>query len=88
MNSVETIRSIFKRIAEIQQELREKDYPLYEQFRNQNADLSDLEHYNLRRLIKNEDYEPIDTLEMRKALVSKWEGELKRLNGVNESLNE
>ena len=77
--SVEEIRALFKRISEIQKELKRISPAIYEKFRDQNSEISDLEFYNLKKVIKHEDYQSIDTLEMRRALADKWEAELHKL---------
>ncbi len=85
MTSVDEIRSIFKRISEIQTELKSLNHDNYKKFREQNSEISDLEHYNLRKILRDDEFEPIDTLEMRKNLINKWQekiSQIKRSEGI------
>ena len=79
MQMIEELRKMFRRISEIQSELKKMDGGKYLEFREQNAQISELEFYNLRKVIKNEEYQSIDTLELRRSLIKKWEKELKKL---------
>ncbi len=83
MESVDRIRVVFKRIGEIQRELQSLDSTLFQKFKQQISDLSDLEDYNFRKTVTDQNFEPIDTLSMRQAIVNKWEKEIDANQSVN-----
>ncbi len=83
MESVDRIRVVFKRIGEIQRELQSLDSTLFQRFKQQISDLSDLEDYNFRKTVTDQNFEPIDTLSMRQAIVNKWEKEIDANQSVN-----
>ena len=82
MKMVEELRLLFRRISDMQAELKRIDQPSYLAFREQNAQISELEFYNLKKVIKKEKFQSIDTLELRRSLLKKWEKELKKLTSA------
>ena len=70
---------MFRRVSDVQNELQRLNYDMFLQFKEENTQINELEFYNLKKVIKREDYKSIDTLEMRRSMLKKWEGELGRM---------
>ncbi len=73
MESIDAIRSVFKRISELQKELESVDPEMVQKIKKQVSEISALEDYNFRKAMSKQDFEPIDTLTMRKEVIIYWE---------------
>jgi len=82
MESADRIRIIFKRIGELSKELFSIDSNMYQKFKQQISNMSDLEEYNFRKTVTDKDFEPIDTLKMRQDIIIKWEKEISYINPI------
>ena len=82
METIDTMRYVFRRIGELNLEIQTMDSAMFQKFKKQISIISDLEDYDFRKIVTDDGYEPIDTLKLRRVMINKWEKEISNYKSI------